>query len=93
MSLLCFSNISTLYNPPAPALHLKMDPQNVPIQIYIWAAIRAMLYSAALESKFLECVFYCYLCVHTVLPHGQNKISHYQMMLGLPADVSNLLTF
>jgi hypothetical protein len=39
----------------------------------IGAAIRAMLYSSALEPKFWEYAFYFYLRVHTVLPPGKNK--------------------
>jgi hypothetical protein len=56
-------------------------------------AIRAMIYSANLPPKFWEYAFYFYLRVHTVLPHGKNKLSPYQLIKGTPADVSNLRTF
>jgi hypothetical protein len=58
----------------------------------IGLALRAMLYSADLPSKFWGYAFYLYLRVHTVLPHGKNTISPYQMVTGAPADVSNLRT-
>jgi hypothetical protein len=56
-------------------------------------ALRAMLYSADLLPKFWEYAFYFYLRVHTILPHGKNKLSPYHLVKGTPADVSNLRTF
>jgi hypothetical protein len=59
----------------------------------IGAALCALLYSASLEPKFWEYDFYFYLRVHTVLPHVNNKLSPYQLVMGFPADVTNLRTF
>jgi hypothetical protein len=56
-------------------------------------ALRAMLYSADLLPKFWEYIFYFYLRVHTVLPHGKNKLSPYHLVKGAPADISNIRTF
>jgi hypothetical protein len=52
-----------------------------------------MLYSADLRPKFWEYAFYFYLRVHTVIPHGKNKLYPYHLVKGTPADVSNLRTF
>jgi hypothetical protein len=56
-------------------------------------AVRAMLYSADLLTKFWEYDFCFYLRVRIVLPHGTNKLSPYDLVKGTPADVSNLRTF
>jgi hypothetical protein len=55
-------------------------------------ALRAMLYSSNLLPKFWEYAFYVYLRVHTILPHGKNKMSPYHLVKGTTVDVSNLRT-
>jgi hypothetical protein len=54
-------------------------------------AVRAMIYSAQFPHKYWEYAFYMYLRIHSVMPHGSNTISHFQLVMGYPADVTQFM--
>jgi hypothetical protein len=56
-------------------------------------AVRTMLISAHLPPRYWEYVFYFFLRIHTILPHGTNTESPYYKATNKQPDLSRLRTF
>lgn len=55
--------------------------------------IRTMLYSSGLDLKYLNFAFHHFICLYNLFPHGDLKLSPYEIIHGKKPDVSRLRIF